>query len=246
MKKSTVVIIVIILVILGIAFYFYNVDVSKKQLEEKLKTSEENWNLNSKNSELEDKLEKQENNKEDIQTEKNVKFDSSKMKSDSTNVRYEETKDWSPNSAGLEIEIKDGKPYLTTDIENEQYKFLFSEVTKPVKNKELTGFNLDVKEVYYAYMGNGDMSPYILFIMEDGSVEYINSNKMLKLGKYESFGNVKEISNIVKFVHLDAQEVDENGEGMSGWITCVAIDKDGYSYDLSQSETLQKDMLLSN
>lgn len=117
MKKSTVVILVIIiLVILGTVFYFYNVDVSKKQLEEKLKTSEENWNLNSKNSESEDKLEKQENIKEDIQTEMNVKFDSNKMKSDSRNVRYEETKDWFPNSAGLEIEIKEGKPYLTTDI----------------------------------------------------------------------------------------------------------------------------------
>lgn len=251
MKKSSVAILVIVLIIIfGVAFYLYHVDVSKKQLAETLKNAEEVWKLNSKIAELEDKLANQTDNQniteENTQGKKDVKFDSSKMKSDSTNVSYEETTDWTPSSAGLEIEIKDGKPYLSTDTENEQYEFLFSTVKEPLKNKEITGFKQDVKEVYYAYMGNGDMCPIILFLMEDGSVEFVDSNKMLKNKQYGSKGKIKELSNIVKFVHLNAQEFDENGEGMGGWITVAAIDEDGYSFDLSASETIQNNMLTSN
>lgn len=245
MKKSTVAILIFILLIaFGVIFYLYNVDISKKQTEEKLSTANEIFELNKKISELEEKLENQESNKnvvqDNTQAKKNVKFDSNKMKSDSTNVRYEETTDWKPTSSGLEIEIKNGKPYLSTNIEDEQYKFLFSEVKGKVSNEEITGFNQDVKDVYYAYMGNGDMCPYILFLMKDGTVEFADSGKMLKNKKYESLGKIKELSNIVKFVHLNAQEVDENGEGLSGWITVAAIDEEGYSFDLSASETIQK------
>lgn len=244
MKKSTVVILVIILlVICGIAFYLYQVDVSKKQLEKELQTTEDIWKLQTENAELKEKLENQVANKSDVadntQNKTDVKFDSSKMKSDSTNVRYEEETEWIPNSGGLKIEIKEGKPFLTTDIEDEQYKFYFSEVKEQVKNKEITGFKSKVKDVYYAYMGNGDPAPMILFLMEDGTVEFVDSLKMLTNEKYESQGKIKELSNIVKFVHLNAQEFDENGEGMGGWITVAAIDEDGYSFDLSASKTIQ-------
>lgn len=244
MKKSTVVILVIILlVICGIAFYLYQVDVSKKQLEKELQTTEDIWKLQTENAELKEKLENQVANKSDVadntQNKTDVKFDSSKMKSDSTNVRYEEETEWIPNSGGLKIEIKEGKPFLTTDIEDEQYKFYFSEVKEQVKNKEITGFKSKVNDVYYAYMGNGDPAPMILFLMEDGTVEFVDSLKMLTNEKYESQGKIKELSNIVKFIHLNAQEFDENGEGMGGWITVAAIDEDGYSFDLSASKTIQ-------
>lgn len=244
MKKSTVVILVIILlVICGIAFYLYQVDVSKKQLEKELQTTEDIWKLQTENAELKEKLENQVANKSDVadntQNKTDVKFDSNKMKSDSTNVRYEEETEWIPNSGGLKIEIKEGKPFLTTDIEDEQYKFYFSEVKEQVKNKEITGFKSKVKDVYYAYMGNGDPAPMILFLIEDGTVEFVDSLKMLTNEKYESQGKIKELSNIVKFVHLNAQEFDENGEGMGGWITVAAIDEDGYSFDLSASKTIQ-------
>ncbi len=231
MKKSTVIIIVIaLLIIWGLVFYLYNINVSKKQLNENLKHAEEIMNLNSKISELEEKLEKQSN--------KNVIFDSSKMKSDSTSVIYKENNK-NLGSSGLEIEIKDGKPYLSTDIENEQYKFLFSEVTEPINNQEITGFKLDVKEVYYAFLGNGDMRPVILFLMEDGTVEFANSSKMLQNKKYQTQGKIEELSNIVKFVNLDANDVDENGELLGGFITVAAIDEDGYAFDLSASKTIQ-------
>ena len=123
MKKTTVLILVIILlVIFGIVFYVYQLDVSKKQVEKELETSEEVWKLKAENEELRNKFANQASNQniteENIQNKNDLKFDSSKMKSDSTNVRYEEEKEWLPSDSGLKIEIKDGKPFLTTDIED--------------------------------------------------------------------------------------------------------------------------------
>lgn len=230
MKKIVVAIIIIFIVALAVAVYLYNVKVSKKQVEENLNLAKEVW---------EQKVIELEDNELD-----NVHFDSNKMKSDSTMIVYEES-NLDLGSSGLKIEIVDGKPYLSTDVKNNQYEFLFSEVTEPIENMEITGFNQSVRDVYFAFMGNGDMPPYILFLMEDGSVEFINSRKMLNGKKYESQGKIEEISNIIKFTHLDANEVDEKGEGLSGWMTCAAIDEEGYSFDLSQSETIQKDMLSS-
>lgn len=170
---------------------------------------------------------------------KDVKFDANKMKTNA-GVLYEECNS-DNGTSGLKIEIKNGKAYLTNDINSKDYKFMFSEINnKSIKNKEITGFEAKIKEVYFAYMGNGDMAPFILFLMEDGSVEYINSRIMLKNEKYESEGKIEEISNIVKFETLNATDVDENGEKMGGFITVVAIDEEGYSYDLSASKTLEE------
>ncbi len=242
MKKSKVLILVIILLaIFGIVFYLYQVDINKKQLEKELQTAEEMWKLQAENAELKDKITNQTSNQneaKETQKSNDVEFDSSKMKSDSSFVNYEVAEMYA-TSDGLEIEIKDGKPFLTTNIEDKNYKFLFSELTEPVKNKEITGFNQEVKEVYYAHMGNGDPYPIILFLMKDGSVEFADSLKVLKNEEFNSAGKIKELSNIVKFVHLDAEEISEDGERMGGWMTVAAIDEDGYSFDLSLSETIR-------
>lgn len=241
MKKSTVAIIVIVLVIIFGTMYYLHVDVSRKVFNQTISTAEGMMKINSRLSEIEEELGMHETNQDDNELDEPIKddvqFDSNKMKSDSTSVVYEETTlDY---SCGLNIEIKDGKPYLSTDVEDEQYKFLFEDVKEKLENKELTGFKTNVKDVYYAYMGNGDMCPIILFLMEDGTVEYADSGKILKNKNYKSSGKIEELSNIVKFVELNAMEIDENGEGLSGWVTCAAIDKDGYSFDLSQSKSIK-------
>lgn len=180
-------------------------------------------------------------NNDSITNEDDIKFDPTKMKTDASYVAYQEEQSDFGN-AGINIEVRDGKPYLSTDIENETYKFLFSDVTEPIKDKEITGFNSKVSDVYFAFIGNGDPQPIILFLMEDGNVEFADSGKMLELKKYESFGKIEELSNIVKFVTLSANDVSEDGELMSGFMTVAAIDKDGYSYDISHSKTLQENM----
>ncbi len=169
---------------------------------------------------------------------KNVNFDPTKMLTDASNIKYEVND--IVTDIGLDINIKDGKPYLTTDINNEKFVFMFPLLIESVESKELTGFYGKVEEVYQAYIGNGDPKPILLFLMNDGSVEYIKSSTILENGVFESEGKIIELSDIVKFQSVNAYDIDEDGERLSGWQTVVAIDKKGYSYDLSKIDYLQE------
>lgn len=218
MKKTPVIIVLVLIIVIGLGLYNY------------IENPDKNVGEN--------------NIAKDVSNDEEITFNSTKMKSSGVAI-YEED-DRPRSNSGLEIKIREGKPYLTTNVEDEQYKFHYSEVTTPLTDKEITGFSEDVKDVFYAYMGNGDMSAIILFLMTDGTVEYVDSFKMLKGQRFESFGKIEELSNIVKFVNLTATDVSETGELLGGYVTVAAIDKDGYSFDLSQSETLQANMLSSS
>jgi len=216
--KKIIILIIILTVIIGAGIFLFNKNKSKN-------------NASQGSEQVEPEL------KEDLK--KDIKFDSNKMKTNLKLVYEEETANM--GNSGLKISIKNGKAYLSNDINSKDYKFMFSEIyNESIKDKEITGFSSKVKDVYFAYMGNGDMPPFILFLMDDGSVEYINSRIMLIKKEFTSAGKIDELSNIVKFVTLNASDVDENGEKMSGFITVVAIDKEGYSYDLSASRTLEE------
>lgn len=217
MKKVIVVVVLVLIIVIGLGVYNY------------IESPDKNVGGDDKVS---------------VSDGSKTEFDSTKMKS-SAMASYEV--DTEPRSnAGLDIKVRSGKAYLTTNVEDEMYKFHYPEVTESITDKELTGFSGSVKSVFYAYMGNGDMSAIILFLMTDGSVEYIDSSKMLKGGRYESFGKIAEVSNIVGFVNLNATDVAENGELLGGYVTVAAIDADGYSFDLSQSQTIQENLLSSS
>ena len=169
---------------------------------------------------------------------KDVNFDPTKMLTDASNIKYEVND--IVTDIGLDINIKDGKPYLTTDINNEKFVFMFPLLIESVESKELTGFYGKVEEVYQAYIGNGDPKPILLFLMNDGSVEYIKSSTILENGVFESECKIIVVSDIVNFKGDNAYDIDEDGERLSGWQTVVAIDKKGYSYDLSKIDYLQE------
>ncbi len=194
----------------------------------------DNTNINVKNKNIiENDLENNNLSKEDIE------FDSDKMKVKAGYSSKYEKDETDRGNAGLDIVIKEGKPYLSTDITNEAYKLLFPKITKTIKEQEIIGFDKKVIEVKFAFIGNGDPVPIILFLMEDGTVEYIPSDKMLNNRKYESFGKIDELSNIVKFANVILSEVNEDGENLGGIVTIVAIDETGYSYDLSQIKQIE-------
>lgn len=138
---------------------------------------------------------------------------------------------------GITIILEDdGKATVTVIPDNEVYKMLYPDTEVDIQNQELTGFDGKIASVYFANFGD-DIAPCkILFLMEDGSVEYIDSEKMIKSKdqKYVSEGRIEELSNIVRFENVAVAFEDENGEREGGTLTVVAVDKDGYSYDLGQ------------
>lgn len=170
---------------------------------------------------------------------KEVEFDSTKMLTDSKSIGYEIV-EGNPENVGIEVTIKNGKPYVTTDMKNQTFNMMFPLLIETVYDREITGFDGKVEEAYQAFMGNGDSKPVLLFLMKDGSVSYLKSSTMLEGGLFEVEGKVNELSDIVKFQAVDAWDIAENGERLGGWRTVVAINKKGYSYDLSKIDYLEE------
>lgn len=170
---------------------------------------------------------------------KDVKFDSTKMLTDATSIGYEAV-EGEPENIGIEVTIKDGKPYVTTDMKSEKLALMFPFLIETIYDREITGFYGKVDEVYQAFMGNGDSKPVLLFLMKDGSVSYLKSSSMLESGVFEVEGKVTELEDIAKFQAVDAWDIAENGERLGGWRTVVAINKKGYSYDLSKIDYLEE------
>lgn len=162
-------------------------------------------------------------------------FDGNKMKVKMDDAIYEDVRYDSIEGITVILE-DDGKATVTVMPDNEVYKILYPDTETDIQNEELTGFGGKIASVYFANFGD-DLEPCkILFLMEDGSVEYIDSEKMIKSKdpKYVSEGRIEELSNIVRFENVAVAFEDENGEREGGTLTVVAVDKDGYSYDLDQ------------
>lgn len=168
-----------------------------------------------------------ENKTEDL-VRKEYHFDADKMKVKLEEMTYEE-EERIEEDTGVSIEIEDGEAYLSTDSENEMLLAFLPNEKKDIEHQKITGFRSSIQEVYYGYFGNGDMMPTLFFLMEDGTVEYINAKEMIENKKYQSSGRVKDLKNIVAFA--DVSVTDEIG---AGYRTVVAIDEDGYSYDINQ------------
>ena len=238
MKNNNVLLVILILLvlILIIGGFFYIKNISDKQNEILANISEGNIvNKNTTNNAEENNMNlvAETDKNIDDETEVQVTFNPDKMISTNKFVRYEEDlRD--RGTSGINVEVKDGKVFVSTDIEDEGYKLLFSNLElDEINNQEITGFDGSVKETFLAYMGNGDMAPVILFLMEDGTVEYLDSKEMFENETYKSSGKLGDLENIVKFTNITITDLDENGEDLGGAIGVVAINKNGISYDIS-------------
>lgn len=234
--------IMIVLVVLIVALLFITGSLYQKvndkdvDLVENAKVEE----LEKRLAELENEIvekEVEENNeeKEEEEKSKNVEFDSDKMKVKSAGMKYSVSKVLNGHG-GIDVEIESGKAYLTTNPNDEMFKnYYFPNVKETVLNQEITGFGAKIKEVHYGYLGDEEVIiPTLFFLLEDGTVEYVNTKKMILNEEYKSFGKIKQVSDIVKFEDATAGKTEEDGGIYEAISTVVAIDKDGYSYDLNE------------
>lgn len=234
MKKALIGILVICLVTLSIVTgnLYRKIQNKENQLvaqEEKMKelqtqkTTAEDENLNSDSKNL------------------NVKFDENKMKLKAKDVIYESTEYGVDSNYDITISLlENNKLKLYTNPESETYQMIFPNGTKESNDQEITGFDGNVVDVFYTCFGQEAVAPKILFLMEDGTVEYIDSSEMIKNKNYKSAGKIEELSNIVRFAIVSVGFLDDEGNRAGGELTTVAIDKDGYAYDLGEIEILRK------
>ncbi len=156
-----------------------------------------------------------------------------KVCEDSDRFYYEKYEPMEFDDLGVKIEISNNKAYLTIDTQNENLSTMIDktdfEKLKNVKNQEITGFSAKPTQVYYGEFGQDVIGRVVLFLMADGTVEYIEQMDMLENQTYKSAGKIKNLSDVKQFDVLSVS--DTEGGGI---VTTIAIDKDGYYYDLSE------------
>ena len=131
---------------------------------------------------------------------------------------------------GLDVKIDSGKVYVTIDGDNETLQSISENSNlKSVEDEEITGLSSEPSEIYYGLFGQDITDEVVLFLMEDGTVEYIKVADMLKTQTYRSEGQIEELSDVKKFDYLAVSDVEGGG-----YETTIAIDKNGYYYDLNE------------
>ncbi len=119
---------------------------------------------------------------------------------------------------------------LITDNGKEDFA---EDYVKNMKRKKETeeimgGFSGKVEEIELAEIGQEASGSYFLFLMGDGSVEYISLVDLLDTNNLASRGKIQGLNNIVRIKNISARE----NEG-SGWSTALAFDTDGNFYDVN-------------
>ena len=137
---------------------------------------------------------------------------------------------------GFDVILEDSKVYfkLTNKEKIKSYSITDSTINR-VENKkeEITGFNGKVKKVYFYQVGQAIMpdSLAILFLMEDGKIEYISYVDALQTNDLRSRGEIAGIYNISDIYSASAREwVDKTGG--PGWESCIAKDSSNNYYSL--------------
>ena len=137
---------------------------------------------------------------------------------------------------GFDVILEDSKVYfkLTNKEKIKSYSITDSTINR-VENKkeEITGFNGKVKKVYFYQVGQTIMpdSLAILFLMEDGKIEYISYVDALQTNDLRSRGEIAGIYNISDIYSASAREwVDKTGG--PGWESCIAKDSSNNYYSL--------------
>jgi len=137
---------------------------------------------------------------------------------------------------GFDVILEDSKVYFKlTDKEKIKSYSITNSTINRVENKreEITGFNGKVKKVYFYQVGQDIMpnSLAILFLMEDGKIEYISYVDALQTKNLKSRGEISGLYNISDIYSASAREwVDKTGG--PGWESCLAKDSDNNYYSL--------------
>ena len=137
---------------------------------------------------------------------------------------------------GFDVILEDSKVYfkLTNKEKIKSYSITDSTINR-VENKkeEITSFNGKVKKVYFYQVGQAVMpdSLAILFLMEDGKIEYISYVDALQTNNLKSRGEIAGLYNISDIYSASAREwVDKTGG--PGWESCIAKDLSNNYYSL--------------
>lgn len=206
---------------LGVGFVLYTQDFLQ------FSTSSEEDNTNS-NAEVPNEA----NTSEDTVVNLDFDFDSTKVINSNVDGYTLTIPD---HADGINISLDDTQMKATVSVNrnlvNQSYALGWVTATEDyVYEPHEISFDQKVVDIFFGGIGQGSSGDTILFLMEDGSVQYIPVRTALStnLDNLNSYGALPSLSNIVKF--YEANSYIRLGGGSN---TILAQDKDGNIYDLS-------------
>ncbi len=97
----------------------------------------------------------------------------------------------------------------------------------------INNFSGKVVDMHIDGIGQDATGSVALFLLEDGTVEYIPLYKALESNNIKSSGKISGVENIIKFYSVGARPKGENSVG--GFQTILAQKEDGTFYDLYEN-----------
>lgn len=127
------------------------------------------------------------------------------------------------NADGLSAKISENRKSVILNVNWEIYNRRFGSMysTTGAPSYDITNFTQEVADVYIGGFGQSFTGDTILFLMNDGTVEYMPVVKGLQ-GYVKNYGKVNGVSDVVKFLTADCP----------GSVTTLAVRSDGSIYDL--------------
>lgn len=225
-----------IVILIGVAAFLGYMYYKEKQKVEH--ATEENTTYKAQVEELNTKVSSLEEDKKNLEESKN--------ESKKTTVAFDLNK--ALNTTGSEYRLRDELFGINVSLENDGKVYIFTYETKEnlksrfsldandaffkktsdndITKFEITGFSKKVKDIFVNGVGQSVSYPVILFLMEDGTVEFLNTKAALTTLNFKSAGTLKDMKDVVRIRTCDAGKGPGSGRGI------LAIKADGSFYNV--------------
>ena len=206
-------IIIILVVALGGMWFYFNNKVEEKN-EDKIIENEIKQNIEEKDERI---------------TYKTLSIDTAKKKEVNSGISgYNIVK---RDVFGLYLSIREGKVYFTSEFEKE--KWVEYEVAKDKNDvkvsknfeTEITGFDKKIIDAQISCNGHRISDCYIVFLMEDGTLEYSSIKNVVT--NLTTEGRVNIVSNIQRIYNCNVRWTDGGGKS-----SVIALDHENNMYDI--------------
>ena len=231
MKKNVAIIVLAVLMLAaaGVAVYF---KIDSKNNEESL--NETIGELSAKLESLEGVSSSVSTNAEECKSEEKIVEKYALPELDSSNCINGESgntysKRVSASILGIYITRNDDKKSVTITVNPNDLKQYYNlEWNDDYSSATATNFQNEIEEIYVGSLSGQAVGEEVaLFLMKDGTVEYIPLYRALKNVDIRSYGKVSGVSDIVSISSIDVV----NSEGY-GYRSMAAIKSDGSFYDI--------------
>ena len=130
------------------------------------------------------------------------------------------------NIMGIQVGSNSDQKSVTIDVYKDAINKYFN-MNLGSNISAVTSFNQKLLNVFIGYFGQAAGQEYLLFLLEDGTIEYIPIYKeLLNGGNFNSYGKIVGVNDVIGFVYLTVEKTNFD------YYSVGAVRSDGTIYDL--------------